>query len=608
MSQNALNDLFFDTGDPDSLDKTESQILQTTENSIWLGALARPLAKVASVRHEAIIVGNENGQVSLAMTEPNNGARLGKLAHLLHVPLTALTRYKITAAQYRELQAMAYGDNSQQQPTQRVTGALSWNQLHKEYGAPPEDTDLFGTIEEVAETDDGLDSRTPRDMRDFARRLLRDAYASHASDIHIESGVTTGCVRFRIDGMMADHILNIPPERMRNITNTFANMASIPYHQLHQKPFDGTIRLRVRLKSGAEQPAEYRVCFLPVKRGVDVTIRQNAEVITKLDQLGLESEQMEAIYRAVAAPQGLVLVTGPTGSGKSNTRESLLAILQADRSLKICEAGDPIEFDSPHRTQVQITPTCPWDVVMNGFLRSDPDVISPSEFRDAEQAKFVVNAALTGHLVITTFHTNDVASTFTRLTQLGVDPAFQADAITLVISQRLVRVLCPRCKQPDPSDQMPGGGFAFRAPSAVDRGSSYCHYCTNTGYRGRTAIAEVVSVSERLHGLILQLGQRQSDREGAVQITGADIVEAARQEAQASGRAFFTLEDAAMRKLAHGITSRREIERVLKLTPKAPDFWRRRTSDIPQTGHDWNDVLSPALYGQSTDDVPLGQA
>jgi type II secretory ATPase GspE/PulE/Tfp pilus assembly ATPase PilB-like protein len=341
-------------------------------------------------------------------------------------------------------------------------------------------------------------------------------------------------------------------------------MAGVQVHQLHLYGKNAVIPFRVRLPSGEFVTTKYRCCFVPTIRGTNLSIRQNAEPIRDLEKIGFEPEQLVGIRKALDHTHGLILVTGPTGSGKSNTRESMLTILER-RPIEIYEWGDPIEFESDKRLQISITDDFKWHDALSFALRSNPDVITPSEFRDEHQSRYIIDAALTGHLVVTTLHTTDIPSTFTRLLRFGIPASCLADTITAVICQRLVKVLCPECKIPDEQARLRGLSNAFKAPRETQ-----CRYCASKGYRGQTAIGEVLYITPKLTALIhqLSLGSNGADRSSIV--TGTQIVEAARREAEEAGYAWITIQEAANRKVATGITSQSEIDRVLTLIPESP--------------------------------------
>ncbi|MGH9826039.1 MAG: GspE/PulE family protein, partial [Blastocatellia bacterium] len=360
------------------------------------------------------------------------------------------------------------------------------------------------------------------ELSQLARRILLEANARGASDIFVESGENIGRICFRQDGLVNLHIQNIPPPVIRQLVNIFANMAGVSSHELHLKIVDGNLTLRGVPTSRGPINADYRCCFTPTRRGVDLTLRNNFEEVRPIKDIGFEDDTLSAVLMALGRPQGLILLCGPTGQGKSITREAMLRILEDRQCLKIFEWGNPIEFPSERRTQVEIdrSSQLTWEEVSKAALRCSPNVITPSEFRDDTEAQWVVKASATGHLVITTFHATNIAAAFTRLMHLQVRPYDLAEHLTAVVSQRLVRLLCPYCKVPDAGAQALGYPNAYTRPQElvhtrarvalpwqkVDPRSSLadvqvigkaegpvnCPHCADEGYRGRTAVLEVL--------------------------------------------------------------------------------------------------------------------
>ncbi|MGH9830855.1 MAG: GspE/PulE family protein, partial [Blastocatellia bacterium] len=302
-------------------------------------------------------------------------------------------------------------------------------------------------------------------------------------------------------------------------------------------------------------------------------------------------------------PQGLILLLAPTGEGKSVTREAMLRTLERRDSLKIIEFGNPIEFPSNLRTQIELdNDRVTWADASLAALRSNPNVITPSEFRDETEAEWVIKAASTGHLVITTFHATNIAAAFNRLMHLNIRPHDLAEHLTAMISQRLVRVLCPYCSVADgaaqelgyakaltsPADLEPGrnrlpatwqhldprqsGGSVLSNWEAVrnDDGQVLCPHCGDEGYRGRTAILEVMYVTPSVQELILEMDHRSGWSSGRPSsVTGTQIFDRALSEARSQGIHLITLAEAAAKKVEQGITSLSEINRVLGCSPLA---------------------------------------
>ena len=319
----------------------------------------------------------------------------------------------------------------------------------------------------------------------FVNSLIAQAVDERASDIHIEPGEFTCEVRFRIDGVLHSRS-DFPLERFAAVASRIKLVAGLDIAE-RRLPQDGRITLRA---AGAEM--DMRVSVVPAVHGESIVMRllpkQRQDL--RLQALGLEDDHLAMLRRWLELPSGLVLVTGPTGSGKSTT---LYAALQAvdDRTRKILTVEDPVEHRLPGVMQVQVQADIGYTFAraLRSFLRHDPDIIMVGEIRDRETAEIAIQSALTGHLVLATLHTNDALSAFTRLVDMGIEPYLVAAAVQAVMAQRLVRRLCTVCAVPDPQDP------PHRRPVG-------CPQCQHTGYRGRLGIYELVEVDAGLrHGV-----------------------------------------------------------------------------------------------------------
>ncbi len=330
--------------------------------------------------------------------------------------------------------------------------------------------------------------------------ILTDAIRKRASDVHIEPYEKILRVRFRVDGVLYE--IMRPPLRLKNpITSRIKVMASLDIAE-RRLPQDG--RIKMKLSGGKEM--EFRVSCLPTVYGEKVVLRLLDKSTLQLDmtKLGFEDQQLVYFKEAVYQPYGMVLVTGPTGSGKTTTLYSALADLNKVAA-NISTAEDPVEFSLMGINQVNVNddiglnfPAC-----LRSFLRQDPDIIMVGEIRDFETAEIAVKASLTGHLVLSTAHTNDAPSTINRLLNMGVEPFLVASSVNLVLAQRLARVICPNCKEemeasPEMLKTVGLNGESF----AVYRGAG-CQNCGGTGYRGRIALYEVMPMWDALRELVL---------------------------------------------------------------------------------------------------------
>jgi type II secretory ATPase GspE/PulE/Tfp pilus assembly ATPase PilB-like protein len=404
--------------------------------------------------------------------------------------------------------------------------------------APSNTEDLLLTLEKEG-TKDGADEDESIEQSDnslvrMINRMIIDAHESGVSDIHIESypGREKIRIRFRKDGQLRSH-LELPPNYRNALIARIKIMCDLDISE-KRKPQDGKINFA---KFSPQHKIELRVATIPTNNGLeDVVMRilASAKPIP-LEKLGLSVSNMERLKRAVERPYGMVLCVGPTGSGKTTTLHSALShINQPER--KIWTAEDPVEITQAGLRQVQINPRIDWTFAkaLRAFLRADPDVIMVGEIRDEETAKTAVEASLTGHLVLSTLHTNSAPETVTRLLDMGMDPFNFADSLLAILAQRLVRRLCPHCRTSRPatpeevdellSDYLHAFGGestaserdAVRASWTRRHGrdgqipmysSPGCPECENSGFKGRAGLHELMVISRELRHLI-QTGAR----------------------------------------------------------------------------------------------------
>lgn len=339
----------------------------------------------------------------------------------------------------------------------------------------------------------------------FVSTMLTEAIRLKASDIHIEPYEKRFRVRFRMDGNLYEKI-NPPPGAAAAIVNRVKILSKMDIGE-RRRPQDG--RLKVRLKNGKD--VDFRVNTTPTLFGEKVVLRilDKSNLQVDLTKLGFEVDDLEKFKEGLARPQGMVLVTGPTGSGKTTTLYSGLAELNKN-DVNLCTAEDPVEFNLDGINQVQMNAAINFTFAdaLRSFLRQDPDVIMVGEIRDKETAEIAYKAASTGHMVLSTLHTNDASSTITRLIDIGIDPYMVAEGTTLVVAQRLIRTICPRCavdhKVPD--DVLLSMGVKTEELGEyknLKKGEG-CADCSETGYRGRMAIFEVLPVDYKIKEAILK--------------------------------------------------------------------------------------------------------
>jgi len=378
--------------------------------------------------------------------------------------------------------------------------------------------------------------------------LMKDAVGRGASDVHIEPYDESVRIRFRIDGVLQE-VATLPPEMKQALTSRVKVMAGLDIAE-HRLPQDGRLKL-----GAAAGETDVRVSVLPTRFGEKAVLRllHRSDLVTSLDRLGLERGDRQRFAEAMGKPAGMILLTGPTGSGKSTTLYGMLSELNQP-GVNISTAEDPVEYHLAGVNQVQTHGEIglTFAACLRAFLRQDPDIIMVGEVRDAETARIAVNAALTGHLVLTTLHTNDAPSSVHRLKDMGVEPYLIASAITMVAAQRLLRRVCDACKVRAALNggQLPAPGIRVEEVRDVEgfHGAG-CPECHHTGYRGRAAVYEVMTLSDDLRKLVLR-------GESAADLKRAAIEKGMR-----------TLRQAAVRKVRQGITT---IEEALRVTEPDP--------------------------------------
>ena len=380
--------------------------------------------------------------------------------------------------------------------------------------------------------------------------LLMSAIQKGASDIHIEPYEKELRVRYRIDGILYN--IMQPPMKFRDaMTSRIKIMAKLDIAE-KRLPQDGRIKIRFQ-DNGSAQDIDFRVSCLPTLFGEKIVMRllDKNKLMLDMTKLGFESESLAKFEVAISKPWGMVLVTGPTGSGKTNTLYSSISKINTTET-NIMTAEDPVEFNLMGVNQVQVRENIGLNfaAALRSFLRQDPNIILVGEIRDFETAEIAVKAALTGHLVLSTLHTNDAPSTVNRLMNMGIEPFLVASSLNLVCAQRLVRRICKNCTvpHPEPAPALVQAGFSAEdAKTVVPNRGKGCEKCNNTGYKGRVGLYEVMEVTEELRELIL---------------VGASSLELRR---KAVDEGMITLRGSGLRKVKEGVTT---IEEVVRETVK----------------------------------------
>jgi type IV pilus assembly protein PilB len=403
----------------------------------------------------------------------------------------------------------------------------------------------ISTGDEEQSGDDNLDVDEAPVVR-YINKILLDAINQGVSDIHFEPYETTYRIRYRQDGML--HEVANPPSNLANRLSSRIKVMSRMNIAERRIPQDG----RIKMKLSKTRSIDFRVNTCPTLYGEKIVLRilDPASARLGIEALGFEEEQRKAFMEAIYKPYGMILVTGPTGSGKTVSLYTALNLLN-EPEVNISTAEDPVEIQVAGINQVNTNPKTglTFAEALRAFLRQDPDIVMVGEIRDLETAEIAVKAAQTGHLVLSTLHTNDAPQTLTRLANMGIPPFNIASSVLLIMAQRLARRLCEHCKAPDPlpkealreegfTDEDIATGFTTYKPVG-------CDLCTN-GYKGRVGIFQVMPVSEKMGKIIMEGGT-------SIQL-----------EQQAEEEGVYSLRKSGLRKVMQGITSLKELNRVTK--------------------------------------------
>lgn len=376
-----------------------------------------------------------------------------------------------------------------------------------------------------------------------------DSIKKGASDIHFEPYEKVFRVRYRLDGTLYE-MMNLAMKFKNPVISRIKILSNMDIAE-KRLPQDGRIKVRVKMENGNKKDVDMRVSSVPAIFGEKVVIRILDRGMLRLDltELGFEKKSLEVFQKAISSPWGIILVTGPTGSGKTNTLYSAVSNLNSIDT-NIMTAEDPVEFYLEGINQVNIREKIGlrFSTILRNFLRQDPDIMLVGEMRDFDTVDIAIKAALTGHLVFSTIHTNDAASTIARLINMNVEPFLIADSVRLILAQRLVRMLCKSCCEehkltPDALEDI---GFS---PEEAKKIKVYkpkgCNSCHGTGYKGRTALFEVLEVTEEIKELILSKAHSKDVKKTAIK------------------QGMLTLRQSGLYKIKKGITS---VEEVLRVT------------------------------------------
>ncbi|MEW6557571.1 MAG: type IV-A pilus assembly ATPase PilB [Elusimicrobiota bacterium] len=486
------------------------------------------------VRHQTLIpIAREDNTLTIAMADPLNVFATDDLrlmtGHEINVVIASESEIKAAIERY-------YGTKA------------SMETLVKDMEQKGAETN----VDVVKEVDTGKDivsleaEGEDAPIIKIVNLLLSGAVKAKASDIHIEPYEKALRVRYRIDGVL--HEVSAPPKRTQNaIVSRIKIMANLDIAE-RRLPQDGRLKIKVM-----NREVDLRVSVLPTAFGEKVVMRllDASSLCLDLTKLGFESESLAIYNKNINVPYGIILVTGPTGSGKSTTLYSTLAQLnQPDVNISTIE--DPVEYVLEGINQVHARPDIglTFAAGLKAFLRQDPDIIMVGEIRDTETAEIAINAALTGHLVFSTLHTNDAPGAVTRLNNMGIEPFLTTSTVIMVIAQRLVRVICSNCKEEYevPSEVMASSGLSAKEIGNAQKIKLYkgrgCDHCSNTGYRGRLACYEVMEVTDKIRELVLDRASTHIIKQTAVE------------------QGMITLRQAALKKVIAGITTVEEMMRI----------------------------------------------
>lgn len=483
-----------------------------------------------AAKHMLIPLESSNSSISIAMSDPSNLSAINDIKFITNKDI------KIVIAKESAIR---------HQIEKNYEGNISYDSIMGDLGSE-EDIEILSTIDEI-ELESLQRATEDAPVVKLVNAILTDAIKKGASDIHIEPYEKVFRVRFRIDGILYE--IMRPPLKLKNaITSRLKIMADLDIAE-RRLPQDG----RIKLKLGHKREMDFRVSVLPGLFGEKVVLRlldkQNLQ--TDLTKLGFDENQMKNFKEAIDKPYGLVLVTGPTGSGKTTTLYSALTELNQP-TVNISTAEDPVEFNLLGINQVQMNDDIGLNfaAALRSFLRQDPDVIMVGEIRDFETAEIAIKASLTGHLVLSTLHTNDAPSTINRLLNMGVEPFLVASSINIVVAQRLARRICENCKcelKISPDILIDLGIPAAEAKHLKVFHGTGCNKCSNTGYKGRIALYEAMPMTDELKTYVLN---------------GASATEI---KNQAIKQGMWSLRMSGLNYIKAGITT---IEEILRVTVK----------------------------------------
>ena len=531
--------------------------------------LARHLPRHVAIENQAVLLEcTEDGNYVLGMSDPLNAVNVRNVVRALRIKSSKIRPRLVIAQRLTMLQEIAYEDRGDElaKPEPEIDRrdstrqTIDWHTL---------DSNARTATAEAHSAEPDIEIGLGTGLRAAAEKIILEAINRRASDIHVIAGESSGEIRIRTDGVVSPLITEIPATRMENLANAFSDMAGVNGYELLQRSRGAEINITIRTNAGKRERMTLRFHGTRAYYGRAIVIRINRSVFRNFDQIGIEPSQQETLQRALDHRHGVILVTGATGSGKSNTLEAMLRKLEHIYQYRkhIIQIGNPIEFPNDRRTQLPVDGDDSWGEALKDAMRMDPDFFSPGEVRASEEAAIVFQGAATGHLTLTTLHTNNVAQTFSRLDFLNVGRDKQADLIRLVVSQELVPLLCRNCRKPDPRGReiaerlveivFPNRPDLKQAITTAQGSTPFfhaegCPACHHLGVKGRTCIAEMVEITPEISRML---------RKGS---EGEEIVDYAIRT-----QGMMTLAEAAARKLCRGMISSDHVQHLLMSTHRA---------------------------------------
>jgi type IV pilus assembly protein PilB len=497
-------------------------------------AVIKLVPQETAVRYQIVPLSRVGSTLTIAMTDPTNVFAMDDIKFM-----TGFNVEPVVASETAISEAIHkfYGEVESVEELDKVMKDLTGDE-----------TDALELAAEETEMDLASLSKAAEEapIIKLCNLILTDAVKRGASDIHVEPYEKEFRVRFRIDGVLQN--VMAPPMKLKDaMTSRMKIMSKLDISE-KRLPQDGRIMIKY-LKDGKKKELDFRVSTVPTLFGEKIVLRLLDKENLRLDmtKLGFEPEALAKFERQILKPYGMVLVTGPTGSGKTNTLYSSVARLNT-ADTNIMTAEDPVEFQLPGINQVQMKEQIGLNFAsaLRAFLRQDPNIILVGEIRDFETAEIAVKAALTGHLVLSTLHTNDAPSTISRLMNMGIEPFLVATSVNLICAQRLVRRICVGCKEPlqiQASALTEAGYTAEEATKTTVQHGKGCATCNNTGYKGRVGLYEVMEINDELRELIL---------------VGASALEIKK---KALEQGMITLRRSGLQKVAAGLTTMEEVLR-----------------------------------------------